>query len=242
MADFLCMGSKKAPNEEPLRKNPFRPGFGIPRYRHPRFDFPRTPYMEISSEPTTSTCSHCERDIPTSNIELHYAHCSRNLQKCEICGDMVPKKHANEHYYETHAPKLVCSLCGETVEREVWSLHKGEQCPLRIVTCEFCEFPLPAVDLSKHQEICGNRTEYCHMCNKYIRLCEQIDHEIQFHGNSNGTAESSRRTSEREEGARRRQAHDSSQRRILFTIAVTGIAVLIGSIFFQRRVDSHEQQ
>lgn len=45
-----------------------------------------------------------EREVPTSNIDLHYAHCSRNLQKCTICGEMVPKKHADMHYTETHAP------------------------------------------------------------------------------------------------------------------------------------------
>ena len=37
------------------------------------------------------------------------------------------------------------------MEREVLAIHKGENCPQRIVTCEFCEFPLPAIDLLEHQ-------------------------------------------------------------------------------------------
>ena len=45
-----------------------------------------------------------EKAIPTSNIDLHYAHCSRFFEKCTICGDMIPKKHAKEHYLNTHAP------------------------------------------------------------------------------------------------------------------------------------------
>ncbi|KAJ0751594.1 hypothetical protein HanLR1_Chr05g0195081 [Helianthus annuus] len=54
-----------------------------------------------------------DRDIPISNIDLHYAHCSRNLEKCKICGDMVPIKHADEHYTSTHAPVcfIMCLVC-----------------------------------------------------------------------------------------------------------------------------------
>ncbi|ERN18051.1 hypothetical protein AMTR_s00046p00200010 [Amborella trichopoda] len=148
--------------------------------------------MAVSTEFSTTLCNHCDRDIPAPNFDLHYAHCIRNLEKCRICGDMVPKKHSEEHYLNTHAP-VSCSLCSETVEREVLTLHKGERCPQRIVTCEYCEFPLPVVDLFKHQEVCGNRTEYCEICCKYVRLRERLDHERQFHSGTPGVpAEPSR--------------------------------------------------
>lgn len=47
---------------------------------------------------------YSDRAIPSSNIDLHFAHCSRNLERCKVCGDMVPKRHAEEHYLNTHAP------------------------------------------------------------------------------------------------------------------------------------------
>ncbi|KAL6593814.1 hypothetical protein ACP70R_012353 [Stipagrostis hirtigluma subsp. patula] len=141
--------------------------------------------------PATSTCAHCQREIPSSNIDLHSVHCARNLRKCEHCGEMVPRKLMDEHYNESHAP-INCSLCKETIERESWDLHKSERCPQRIVACEYCEFELPAVDLHEHQDVCGNRTEYCQTCRKYIRLREWIGHEIQCHINSNSSAETSR--------------------------------------------------
>lgn len=55
------------------------------------------------------TCSFffSQREIPSSNIDLHSAHCARNLQKCEHCGEMVARKLMDEHYNESHAP--VCS-------------------------------------------------------------------------------------------------------------------------------------
>lgn len=49
--------------------------------------------------------------------------------------------------------QVSCSLCSETMEREILAVHKGENCPQRIVTCEYCEFPLPAVDLFEHQVV-----------------------------------------------------------------------------------------
>ncbi|KAI8012965.1 TRAF-type zinc finger domain-containing protein 1 [Camellia lanceoleosa] len=176
--------------------------------------------MAIASDQATSSiCSHCDRAIPSSNIDLHYAHCSRNLEKCKVCGDMVARKYAEEHFLSTHAP-VSCSLCSETMEREILPVHRGENCPQRIVTCEYCEFPLPAIHLFEHQEVCGNRTELCHLCNRYIRLAT--------------------RAAERERGAQRRPPpHEFSRRRLLFTIAITGIAVLLGSLFFQRKTENN---
>ncbi|OMO50814.1 Rhamnogalacturonate lyase [Corchorus capsularis] len=197
--------------------------------------------MAIASDETTRICSHCERAIPSSNIDLHSAHCFRNLEKCKVCGDMVPKKHAEEHFLNTHAP-VACSLCSETMEREILAIHKGENCPQRIVTCEFCEFPLPAIDLAEHQEVCGNRTELCHLCNRYIRLRERYNHESRCTGIAENNVGSSRdvRAAEREQGGRRRQPPEYSRRRLLFTIAITGIAVLLGSLFFQKKTETSQ--
>ena len=49
--------------------------------------------------------------------------------------------------------QVSCSLCSETMQREILAVHKGENCPQRIVTFKYCEFPLPAMDLFEHQVI-----------------------------------------------------------------------------------------
>lgn len=62
--------------------------------------------------------------------------------------------------YSLHAfEQVACSQCSETMEREILAIHKGEKCPQRIVTCDFCEFPLPAVDLAEHQVAIVNNFE-----------------------------------------------------------------------------------
>ncbi|RZB69648.1 XIAP-associated factor 1 isoform C [Glycine soja] len=138
--------------------------------------------------------------------------------------------------------QVSCSLCSETMERDILDIHKGENCPQRIVTCQFCEFPLPAIDLAEHQEVCGNRTELCHLCNKYVRLRERFSHEARCNGIQDSSVGTSRnvREAEREQGARRRPPppqNDFSTKRLLFTIAITGIAVILGSFFLQRKAD-----
>ncbi|XP_051124625.1 uncharacterized protein LOC127246980 [Andrographis paniculata] len=198
----------------------------------------------VSDDQTTSVCRNCDREIPSSNFDLHVAHCSRNLERCKVCGDMVPKKSAEEHFLSTHAP-VSCSLCSETMDRDILDVHKGENCPQRIVTCEYCEFPLPAIDLLEHQEVCGNRTELCQMCHKYVRLRERYGHESRCSSVVNNVAESSRnaRPPERARDAPRRQPpppRDFSSRRLMFTIAITGIAVLLGSLFFQRKPETSQ--
>ncbi|GMI65256.1 hypothetical protein HRI_000194900 [Hibiscus trionum] len=65
-----------------------------------------------------------DRAIPSSNIDLHCAHRSCNLEKCKVCGDIVPKKHAEEHFLNTHA-SVTCSLCSEAMEHEILAIHKG---------------------------------------------------------------------------------------------------------------------
>ncbi|MED6130818.1 hypothetical protein PIB30_004239 [Stylosanthes scabra] len=201
--------------------------------------------MAAETDQGTTVCSHCDRAIPSANIDLHHAHCSRNLEKCKICGDMIPKLHAEDHYLSTHAP-VACSMCSETMDRDVLDIHRGENCPQRIVTCDFCEFPLPAIDLAEHQEVCGNRTELCHLCNKYVRLRERYNHDSTCNRIQDGAAGSSRvaRPAERDEGAHRRARpppppphNELSTKRLLFTIAITGIAVILGSMFFQRKAE-----
>ncbi|KAM7266592.1 hypothetical protein ACFE04_004489 [Oxalis oulophora] len=199
----------------------------------------------METDTITNVCSHCDRAIPFSNIDLHYAHCSRNLERCKICGDMVPIKLADEHYSNTHAP-VECSLCSETMEREILAKHRGENCSQRIVTCDFCEFPLPAIDLAEHQEVCGNRTELCHLCHRYIRLRERYNHEISCNGIGDTSVASSRneRSAERAERdpvpRRHQPPPEYSRKRLLVTIAITGIAVLLGSFFFQRKPEGSQ--
>ncbi|KAF1893800.1 hypothetical protein Lal_00002332 [Lupinus albus] len=165
----------------------------------------------------------------TTSSPMHRKH-EINFQSLIMCGMGLDGK---------LGVNVACSLCNETMERDILDIHKGENCPQRIVTCEFCEFPLPAIDLAKHQDVCGNRTELCHVCNKYVRLRETYSHGDSCNRIQDNSVGSSRdvRAAERDEGAQRRPQNEFSKRNLLFTIAITGVAVIVGSIFFQRKAE-----
>ncbi|KAJ3708760.1 hypothetical protein LUZ61_012465 [Rhynchospora tenuis] len=191
--------------------------------------------MASTSEQLTSTCAHCQRDIPSSNFDLHFAHCSRNLGKCVHCGEMVPRKLIEDHYNETHAP-ITCSLCSETVEREAWPLHKSDNCPKRMVTCKYCELPLPALDIIEHEDVCGNRTDYCGTCRRYVRLRELADnHQCSIPDvPTHPLGSRDRGTGARDERPPPRRPRNNGPHKHLIFIAITGLAVLIGSIILHR--------
>eukprot|EP00250_Pteridium_aquilinum_P002976 c13270_g1_i1 orf=372-989(-) len=198
--------------------------------------------MGDSSSPT-SYCAHCERQVPSANFNLHAAHCKRNLERCNLCGEMVAKTRADEHYDDVHAP-VKCSLCDEAIERELLILHQNEKCPQRMLECSFCDFPVAAIDLDAHTDHCGNRTEMCIPCNKYVRLREKFTHDLQYHDeNGNESGPSSRNHTpwsqpvapEPPHGHRNPSPGTASKHKLLVTFAITGIAIIIGTFVLQRR-------
>ncbi|KAL8153967.1 hypothetical protein V2J09_011727 [Rumex salicifolius] len=126
---------------------------------------------------------------------------------------------------------VACSLCSKVVEREILEVHREENCPRRMASCEYCEFPLPAAELLEHREVCGNRTEYCNLCKKYIRLCNRVLHATEHSRNA--------RPLERERNQPplpppQGRCQSLVEKRPLL-LATTGIAVILGSLFFSQK-------
>eukprot|EP00249_Psilotum_nudum_P016512 c25858_g2_i1 orf=390-1004(-) len=189
-------------------------------------------------------CSHCEREVPASNFDLHFAHCKRNLERCNLCRAMVAKACADEHYNDVHAPVL-CPLCGDPVERNLLASHELNKCPQRMLACGYCEFPIHAIDLDMHMDHCGNRTEMCTQCGKYVRLQEKLAHNLQYHDGNQEESEPSSRDipswadhhlpSAMQPHRPPEHIHTTSKQRLFATFAITGIAIGIGTFLLQRR-------
>ncbi|XP_020595678.1 uncharacterized protein LOC110035738 [Phalaenopsis equestris] len=154
--------------------------------------------------------------IASDSMTTICSHCGRDIptvnlqlnQKVSRCGEIVPRKLVDEHFKESHAPKD-CSLCSETIEREA--------------------------DLFEHQEVCANRTELCHTCNKNESLVDREGVRRRQVNNSEAYQRSDDGDDSQGEAARRWWTRGTSQRRIIYTIALTGFAMLIGSFFLSRR-------
>jgi hypothetical protein len=59
--------------------------------------------------------------------------------------------------------------CGASIEQCLLEEHKKNQCLHRKVTCKFCTFQTKAMYSEEHESVCGDRTELCQKCNRYVK-------------------------------------------------------------------------
>ncbi|PRP84673.1 TRAF-type zinc finger domain-containing protein 1-like [Planoprotostelium fungivorum] len=118
-------------------------------------------------------CENCGKDIE-GNFTVHQLHCLRNIVKCPVCSDAVPSKQLDEHL--TSHTEVTCE-CGEKMTKPLLEEHKESECPLQMLTiCPFCHLHCPNRDRESHEDYCGNRTDVCESCNKFVRLREMSMH------------------------------------------------------------------
>lgn len=101
-------------------------------------------------------------------FELHTAHCERFLYRCTECGEVLPKTQQQKHEQELHT-KVKCPYCEEMLTKDNIQAHKT-RCDFKPKPCQFCTVEMPLVSLIEHEEDCGNRTEECTDCKKFVRV------------------------------------------------------------------------
>eukprot|EP00850_Spirogloea_muscicola_P001764 SM000006S19529 [mRNA] locus=s6:1384577:1385972:- [translate_table: standard] len=195
-------------------------------------------------------CAHCEKQVPEKNYDLHFAHCSKNLQRCGECGEMVAASRSQEHFDDVHA-QVLCSLCGASVTRLRLQSHEAQECPERMVECPFCDFPVAARHSADHIDVCGSRTEWCAQCARYVRRRDWPTHDLQAHrGNGSGAMYNTSSSPAKQAGPgpgpqpRARNVHEARRRSqeqpehsafpwrgVYITLAV---AVVVSSFLLQR--------
>ncbi|XP_028320819.1 XIAP-associated factor 1-like isoform X2 [Gouania willdenowi] len=125
---------------------------------------------------TVHTCSWCHKDVAEENFALHEMHCSRFLSLCPDCGETVPSEQVEQHREEQHT-QVRCSQCSQKMERCHLEDHEENECVERLQSCSFCELELPWKQLDEHCLACGSRTERCLDCGRYVKLCDQPQHD-----------------------------------------------------------------
>lgn len=155
---------------------------------------------EPAAAAAAAECGHCRQPIPAANLATHEAFCRRNNAVCPDCGEVVRRDELDAHHAEVHATTpcpdcgeavrtseleahhaahhamATCPQCGSEVLQALLATHTENECLLRSVECEFCNLPMPFVDLLAHQETCGVRTDVCTLCLRYIKLRDMARH------------------------------------------------------------------
>ncbi|GER31580.1 ubiquitin fusion degradation protein-like protein [Striga asiatica] len=161
----------------------------------------------------TIECRNCKHYVPSRSIALHEAYCSRHNVVCQHegcgvvlrveererhvhcgkCGKAFQKEEIGKHVKVFHEP-LHCP-CGVVLEKEEMVQHQSSDCPLRLITCQFCgdmvEAGTCAIDardrmrgLSEHESLCGSRTAPCDSCGRSVMLKDMDIHRIAVHQNN----------------------------------------------------------
>lgn len=139
----------------------------------------------------SSVCLHCKRNVPSSSLDLHTAHCARFIQLCPKCQEPVAISDLEIHINEYHSSHL-CEICNVKVEGEdQWRKHQAQNCSKQIfLPCEFCELECLSKNLSEHEIACGSRSEMCTICNNYI-LKRVLKAHMDLHIDASHSASSS---------------------------------------------------
>jgi len=123
----------------------------------------------------TKLCTNCKQNINLASFLMHEPFCFKNNVICPSCDNVYNKNQKDDHFEEYHAP-IACE-CGESIEKMHIDKHKLETCRKRQKNCFYCELSLDADQYDNHIEFCGNRTELCPSCSRYIKIKDQNRHE-----------------------------------------------------------------
>ena len=105
-----------------------------------------------------TTCKVCSESPANANhVKLVQTAVNQLEIKCPLlrrCNWSGKLSEAEEHLKNCESFLIKCYLCKEVFSRSERELHGTKQCPLRIVTCQYCYQDEKAKFVSQHFEVC----------------------------------------------------------------------------------------
>ena len=106
-----------------------------------------------------TTCKICsESPADANHVKLVQTAVNQLEIKCPVlrrCNWSGKLSEAEEHLKNCGTFLIQCNLCKEVFSRSERELHATEQCPFRIVKCQYCNQYKKAKFLSRHFEFCS---------------------------------------------------------------------------------------
>ena len=106
-----------------------------------------------------TTCKICSESPANANhVKLVQTAVNQLEIKCPVlrrCNWSGKLSEAEGHLKNCGTFLIKCNLCKEVFSRSERELHETEQCPLRIVKCQYCNQDKKAKFLSQHCNICS---------------------------------------------------------------------------------------
>jgi len=125
--------------------------------------------------PDEYLCEICKRVIPKSSQMLHDVQCARNFVRCKVCGEGLQRRELQSHMEQNHE-ECACECEDISIGKIRLNLHKKHECLLRIVSCKYCLEDMPANELPKHEEECGEIEDVCYDCSVLFKRKDRNSH------------------------------------------------------------------
>lgn len=118
---------------------------------------------------STIVCNNCKREVSSANFMVHMAHCDRHrMVVCDQCDSPFPSAELEAHQRSAHAEVLCPIGCGRHLPQHLVDAHAANECPKRMVACQYCDMQVTGVDRIEHEDYCGSRTSRCDGCGLYV--------------------------------------------------------------------------
>lgn len=145
-------------------------------------DSAKIPLHEAFCYRNNVRCS-CGEVFPKAIPNTHW-HC----EKCpDIHGESALFKFKHDKLF--HSRPYMCDKCDDNTEYssflELVQHHKANSCASRLHECQFCHLILPQgeatfedrfLNLTHHENECGNKTAECYQCGKFLRNKDLASH------------------------------------------------------------------
>ena len=111
-----------------------------------------------------TTCFVCSESPNLHHVKLVQTAVNQLKIKCPLlrrCNWSGKLSEAEGHLKNCGTFLIQCDLCKEVFSRSERELHETEQCPLRIIKCDYCYQDKQAKCLSQHFEVCSGYPISC---------------------------------------------------------------------------------
>lgn len=156
------------------------------------------PSQAAANSSESSYCDNCHQWISKKQFGMHSIQCARINVWCPQCSATVKRSEAATHAHcpqcnvamhrdelSKHVDLLHSSakcVCGALVPGEAMDAHKANDCPLRLLTCDYCQILLPSSEMPAHVEYEKAKSIPCELCGANVSRKRMNNHLAAEHG------------------------------------------------------------
>ncbi|CAF1419589.1 unnamed protein product [Adineta steineri] len=125
----------------------------------------------------TIKCNNCHQNYDKTRRQEHQENCIYNPANIEENQHFLTYDNPNHNINQTNQFNnlddgnilIPCEYCYKGISWEHYKEHIENNTSKRFISCSFCDEKLPSSSLGEHLMMCGNKTDECPRCKKFIR-------------------------------------------------------------------------